>query len=90
MLSLAYGCVNDTAPSYLKELIPMHVPSRGLRSSSQSRLRVPSIEGHKKKSFGVRSFECAAPQLWNGLPLVLREANSRESFKRQLKTFLFN
>ena len=90
MLSLAYGCVNDTAPSYLKELIPMHVPSRGLRSSSQSRLRVPSIEGHKKKSFGARSFECAAPQLWNGLPLVLREANSRESFKRQLKTFLFN
>ena len=90
LLSLTYGCFDSTAPSYLQELIPKHVPTRGLRSSSQSRLRVPSIEGHRKKSLGARSFECAAPQLWNSLPLALREATSRESFKRQLKTFLFN
>ena len=89
LLTLAYSCMEGTAPAYLQELIPKHVPSRGLRSASQSFLRVPSVQRHKKKSLGVRSFENAAPGLWNSLPQALRECNSKDSFKRRLKTWLF-
>ena len=90
ILSLAYSCMEGTAPHYLQELVPKHVSTKGLRSSSQSLLKVPSVDGHKKKSFGVRSFESAAPYLWNKLPQSLRDSGKKESFKRSLKTFLFN
>ena len=89
LLSLTYSCLGGTAPGYLQELLLKHVPSRGLRSAAQSLLKVPSITGHKKKSFGVRSFESAAPELWNALPLALRQAETRDTFKKSLKTFLF-
>ena len=32
---------------------------------------------------------CAAPRLWNGLPISLRSVNNLNSFKKALKTFLF-
>ena len=38
---------------------------------------------------GGRSFQAAAPQLWNALPPSLRDAASVETFKKNLKTFLF-
>ena len=50
LLSLTYSCMDGTAPPYLQELIQKQTSSRGLRSSSQSLLRVPSLDGHKKKS----------------------------------------
>ena len=90
LLSIVYSCVEGTAPAYLQELVPKHAPSRPLRSSSQSLLRVPSVDGHKKKSQGARSFECVAPKLWNSLPQTLRDCRTKGSFKRQLKAFLFN
>ena len=90
LLSLTYSCMDGTAPPYLQELIQKQTSSRGLRSSSQSLLRVPSLDGHKKKSLGVRSFESAAPKLWNSLPQKLRESDNKTTFKRHLKTFLFN
>ena len=36
-----------------------------------------------------RAFVFAAPKLWNALPRFIRETNSIESFKRQLRTYLF-
>ena len=38
---------------------------------------------------GDRSFVHVAPCLWNELPYSLRAANSVETFKTLLKTFLF-
>ena len=90
ILSLVYSCLDGTAPLYLQELVSRHAPSRGLRSSSNSLLRVAGVDRHKKKRLGARSFECVAPQLWNKLPLTLRECDSKTSFKGQLKTHLFN
>ena len=40
-------------------------------------------------TLGDRSFTSAAPVLWNSLPSYIREANSVDSFKRLLKTYLF-
>jgi len=40
-------------------------------------------------TLGDRSFAVAAPQLWNSLPYVIRSNPSVASFKKTLKTFLF-
>ena len=50
----------------------------------------PFIQGNNKKHFGVREFANAAPKLWNSLPITLREHNSKETFKKNLKTYLFS
>ena len=39
-------------------------------------------------TLGARSFSAAAPKLWNGLPMELRQATSLDSFKSRLKTYL--
>ena len=42
-----------------------------------------------RKTLGDRAFQVAAPQLWNALPLELRQNTNISSFKRCLKTHLF-
>lgn len=58
-----------------------------LRSSNQHLLQVPQINSHK--TLGDRSFSIAAPNLWNALPWHIRNAESIDSFKKQLKTYFF-
>ena len=41
------------------------------------------------KTLGERSFNYAAPALWNNLPADLRSINSITLFKDKLKTYLF-
>ena len=67
-MSITFGCMNGTAPSYLRELISKHEPIRELRSSSQALLKIPSVHGNRRKYLGARSFESVAPVLWNTLP----------------------
>jgi len=40
--------------------------------------------------FGERSFSCAGSRAWNSLPSSLHELTDTDTFKRRLKTFLFN
>ncbi|CAH3137338.1 unnamed protein product, partial [Pocillopora meandrina] len=42
-----------------------------------------------KATLGDRSFTCAAPKLWNELPLDIRSARTVNIFKAKLKTHLF-
>ena len=41
------------------------------------------------KSYGARSFQVAAPELWNSLPEFVKEAVTPAQFKNRLKTHLF-
>ena len=60
---------------------------QGLRSSyDKNKYIAPRV---KKKTFVDRSFTVAGPKLWNDLPEEIRNANSMESFKKLLKTYLF-
>ena len=52
-------------------------------------LKLSSQHYAELTSFGDRAFQHAAPRLWNGLPISLRSANNLNSFKKDLKTFLF-
>ena len=81
---LTYKILHGAGPAYLGDLIRAHEPPRDLRTSSQLLLQ------HPPRNADRRSFRSAAPEVWNALPLCVREAENNVSFKRQLKTFLFN
>ena len=45
--------------------------------------------GKKKKTLGDRSFQIAAPALWNSLPARVGDIDNFLGFKRTIKTYLF-
>jgi len=48
------------------------------------------VPRYNTSTFGRRAFSVAGPTVWNSLPDKLRDPSlSIDSFRRQLKTFLF-
>ena len=82
-----YKTVTRKKPEYLADLLSFQTASRSLRSSSKNRLHVDVA----RTSFASRAFRHAAPSVWNALPVHLTDfSQSLNSFKKQLKTFLYN
>ena len=86
IILITFKALNDLAPKYISELLVPYKPSRTLRSQDQCYLCPPST---KTTKLGDRSFQKAAPLLWNNLPVDLRKLTKLNTFKSQLKTFLF-
>ena len=86
IILIAFKCIHDSAPSYLKELVQVRDPPRSnMRSSAAPLLTsTPSCNVLMTRSFGY-----SAPFLWNALPESIRQVESLTIFKSQLKTFLF-
>ena len=88
ILLLTFKCIYGLAPTYLSDLIGIKSNSLyNLRSTGKLLLDHP--KGKMLTSLGARSFSAAAPNLWNGLPMELRQPTSLDSFKSRLKTYLF-
>ena len=73
-------------PGYLVDLIEDAVPSRTLRSKSGILLKVPMF----KTQIGQRSFRYIAATTWNSLPDNIRTIDNFTTFKKHLKTHLYN
>ena len=86
ILTYVYQSLHGLAPSYIKDLIMEYKPTRSLRSESTSRLVVPKI---RTKTYGERRLGWAAAFLWNDLPNDIKQAQSLDIFKRQLKTHFY-
>ena len=87
MSTLCFQCLHsDFMPVYLSELLLPYRPSRTLRSQDSSLLSVPRFS---LDSFGKRSFSVFGPITWNSLPVSLRQLQCFTTFKKQLKTHLF-
>ena len=85
---LVYKALNSMVPIHVSELL-MPKPTCNcwrLRSDDQGLLRISKTNC---KTLSDRSFAHAAPQLWNSLPLNVRNCDSISVFKKHLKTFLF-
>jgi len=69
-------------------VLPIYLLSgrRSLRSSGTNRLVVPPF---RLSTVGSRAFPVAAAKIWNALPDSLVSIRSSQSFRRHLKTFLF-
>ena len=78
--------MSGLAPEYLTDLIQEYKPVRNLRSSSKQKLVPSSVS---TTSNGHRSFHHASPELWNKLPLHIKNSRTLNQFKSSLKTYLF-
>ena len=88
VLLITFKALHNQVPIYIKKLISVRKQSSySLRSNQAPLLVVPS--GRSAKTLGDRSFAYASPTLWNCLPAYLRSLESVNSFKSNLKTFLF-
>ena len=81
---LTYKTIATKSPEYLYQHLNL-VPDSSRRSSGKKLLSVPRIDSEN----GRRSFAYAAVSIWNSLPVTLRLNPSLDSFKKDLKTFLF-
>ena len=86
ILLITYKILNGQSASYLEPIIQEYHSLRTLRSSTRSLLCIPSI---KSNSYGGRAFSATAPKLWNSIPEYIKRAETVETFKTRLKTFLF-
>lgn len=82
-----WKALNDQAPPYLGELLNKYRPSR-VRRAKFEQLLVPAPRANYV-NYGERSFQYAAPELWNKLPLETRVETNIDAFKIKLKTYLF-
>jgi len=86
---LVHLSLNSKAPSYISSLIqPVFTLSTRptvLRSASNLDLLLP----RSRLKFGERAFRIVAPKVWNTLSLNVRQISNTQTFKRNLKTFLF-
>ena len=83
---LTYKALHEEQPVYLRSLTATSLPSRSLRSNRGITLTIPRI----RTNTGARAFSSCAPSLWNNLPLSVRSATSVATFRRRLKTYLFD
>ena len=83
---LVYKCHNNLALKYLSELLPSRISSRPLRSSHSANITQAYF---KNSQCQCSSFSSAGPRAWNSLPTRVKTAQSLNSFKSLLKTYLF-
>ena len=83
-LMLAYRVLDGSAPTYLNALVRANVTPRMLRSSSERRLSLPSVQVRQS-----RLFSFVVPRWWNELPSTTRAGAFLSTFKKLLKTQLF-
>lgn len=86
ILIITFRAVHGSAPRYIMELCEPYSSQRSLRSNRQRLLKTTKT---KLKTFGDRAFAASAPFLWNSLPTNFRHLENLETFKSNIKTYLF-
>ena len=91
---LTYKILNQGQPVYLRELIHPYTSSRNTRRRTPKLkfLHTPTFDHkvHKSIKHFSNSFSHYAPVLWNSFPFQIRNSPSVASFRKPLKTHLFN
>ena len=77
------------APSYLRDSVTPIATATG-RSGLRSRDTARYVKAATMTKFGERCFSFAGPEAWNSLPAQLHSVSDCNSFKKQLKTVLFD
>ena len=86
ILLLIFKAIKHGEPSYLSDLLTPYVPQSNISLRSSGRLYEPIIS---TLASSERCFEYHAPRLYNILPDDIKSLNSVETFKKNLKTYIF-
>ena len=91
ILPLTFKAIHGLSSPYISELITVKPKSIYDLRSNNSTLLLPATQ-KMLPTLGARSFTWSsfAPALWNRLPADIRNVASLNSFKKLIKTFLFN
>ena len=81
---IMFKTLRGAGPSYLKDLL--HTQTNVRKTRSKDTLPIPRT---KLKTAGDRSFSVSGPTVWNSLPSSIKNSNSVQTFKKQLKTHYF-
>ena len=71
---MCFSAISGSGPAYLSELKHVYIPSRTLRSSSDTRML--EIQQYKRKTHSFRVFSCFGPHIWNSLLQDLRHCST--------------
>ena len=85
---LTYKSLKYSEPKYLYDHLKpyeLHTPMNLRHSDDKHRLQLPRTYN----KIGDRSFSSCAPKLYNKLSVQLKDIDSVKSFKKKLKTFLY-
>ena len=82
---MKYKTLKTSVPRYLSQRINRRVNARTLCSSATPLL----IQPFARTDFAKRSFQCAAPSVWNSLPVSVIGSDSLSVFKSRLKLSYF-
>lgn len=85
-LVLAFKALHGSGTHYIQKRVAHYIPGRSLRSTHQHRLVVPFFA---RSRCGGRSFQVQVAQIWNRMLFSLRETMDLLTFRKQLKTWLF-
>ena len=85
--TLMFRCVNNTAPSYLTDLIST-VCRHNLNLCLQAQGLLPTARASTTQVH-KQSFALGGPWIWNSLPNHIRRTEAIDKFKTSLKTYLF-
>ena len=86
IVCIKFKCHKGTAPQYLMDLLPKIQSKWQLRSSTSN---VCQTKFFKTSQGYNSSFSSYGPRIWNALPSELQQAQSFDSFRKGLKTHLF-
>ena len=88
---LMFRCLRQSVPRYLSDFC---TPVANVAAHSQlrsARRHLVVVPRYNRSMYGRRAFSAAGPMTWNSLTDSLRDPSlSIDSFRRQLKTFLFD
>ena len=76
---LAFKCLSNRLPSFLKNYIDLSNPGRLTRNCAHKCV-IPKV----KLVFGSKGFYVRGPQVFNSLPLRIREGNVFTNFRKRV------
>ena len=78
-------------PKYIFDLLtPLTVGTSVMLRSADDPFRLLEPRAGGERGFADRSFSYVAPRMYNRLPIHIKQLDSVDSFKKQLKSYLFN
>ena len=87
IILLTFKAIHEQVLAYICELGNIKPNSSyGLRSN---KMLLSTLNFRTLPTLGDRAFTAAAPKLWNAIPLLIRQEQNLEHFKKKLKTYLF-